>query len=134
LKNDIDMSEVDELLKEWAFFFRDRKRMEHCRSIEHRFQPHSEDYAKEGWGDMESSPKAKGTYQLLRALQTHEALMKLPKIQKWALTYAYCYPGLARGLVLRVMKKWVGQRVTWRVYQEQIDIGRFRVYAWLKNG
>lgn len=132
MKCDVDLSEIDELLREWAFFFRDRRRLESCRSIEHRFRPHSEDYAKEGWGDT-PPPEKKPSYILTRALKTHEALMKLPKVQKWALTYSYCYPGLPRGLVLRVLKKWTGKPLTWKVYVEQVDIGRFRLYAWIKN-
>lgn len=133
MKADVDLSEIDELLKEWAFFFRDRKRLESCRSIEHKFRATSDDFAKEGWGDKEAAPINKPTYLINRALKTHDAVMALPKVQRWSVTYAYCYPGLPRGLVLRVMKKWVGQPVTWRVYLEQIEIGRFRVYAWIKN-
>lgn len=133
MKCDVDLSEIDELLREWAHFFRDRRRLEHCRSIEHKYKPHSDDYAKEGWGDKAPPQERKTHYLMGRALRTHEALMQLPRIQKWALTYAYCYPGLPRGMVLRVLRKWVGQSVSWKVYVEQIEVGRFRMYAWLKN-
>ena len=134
MKCDVDFSEIDDLLREWAFYFRDRRRLESCRSIEHRFKPHSDDFAQEGWGDQEAPPpERKRLYIQARAIKTHEALMQLPKIQKWALTYAYCYPGLPRGMVLRVMRKWVGKSVSWKVYVEQIEIGRFRLYAWLKT-
>lgn len=131
---DLHLDEIDQLLREWAYFFRDRKRFERCKSIEHRFQAHSEDFAAEGWGDMEAVREQRPIYVLLRAFRTHEALMRLPKIQKWALTYAYCYPGLQRVMVLRLMKKWAGVQVTHKLFQEQVEIGRFRVYAWLKNG
>ena len=134
MKVDVDLSEIDELLREWAYFFRDRRRLESCRSIEHRFKAHSDDFASEGWGDVEAPPpEKKRIYILARAIQTHEALMQLPKMQKWALTYAYCYPTLPRGLVLRVMRKWVGKSVSWKVYLEQVEVGRFRVYACLKT-
>ena len=62
-------------------------------------------------------------------MQTHEAVMQLVKVQKWGITYTYCYPGLPRGLVLRCMKKWTGSRVTWKVFTEQVEIGRYRVAA-----
>lgn len=134
MNRDQDLSEIDELLREWAFYFRDRRRQEKCRSIENRFTAHSEDFASEGWGDMEAAPRERRPmYALQRALRTHEALMSLPKMQKWALTYAYCYPSLTRGLVLRMMRKWVGKPVTWKLYQEQVEVGRFRVYACLKT-
>lgn len=123
------MTEIDELLKEWAFFFRDRRNRERCKSIESRFQPHSEDFAKEGWGDMDATPSKPKNYLLLRALRTHEALQSLPKIQKWAITYYFCYPHLPRGMVLRCMKKWVGERVSWKVYTEQVEIGKLKVHA-----
>ena len=124
-----DLPEIDERLKEWAFFFRDRRRREHCFSIEHRYRPSSEDYAREGWGDPDAAPHSKPTFILLRALQTHEAVMQLVKVQKWGITYTYCYPGLPRGMVLRVMKKWVGRPVTWKLFVEQVEIGKYRVAA-----
>ena len=133
MKCDVDFNEIEDLLREWAFYFRDRRRLESCRSIEHRFKPHSDDFAKEGWGEQETPPEKKRSYIQARALKTHEALMQLPKMQKWALTYAYCYPTLPRGMVLRVMRKWVGKSVSWKVYVEQIEVGRFRLYAWLKT-
>jgi hypothetical protein len=127
-----EFSDIDERLREWAFFMRDRRRMESCRSIEHRYRPSSEDFAREGWGDDEAAPTAKPNFVLLRALETHEAVMQLSKIQKWSITYAYCYPGLPRGMVLRCMKKWVGRQINWKTFQEQVEIGRFRVIACLK--
>jgi hypothetical protein len=128
------MDEVDELLREWAHFFRDRKNLESCRSIEHRYKPHSDDYATEGWGDMEAAPQTtKRSYALLRALETHEAVMQLPKTQKWALTYHFCYPHLPRGMVLRVMKKWIGRHISWKTFQEQVEIGRCRVCVLVKR-
>ena len=122
------MPDVDERLREWAYFFRDRRRFDSCRSIEHRFRRVFGEGDPDGWGDLEKpAPDNRPKPQLLRAIETHEALMTLPKTQKWAITYAFCYPGLPRGLVLRCMRKWTGRPVTWRIYVEQIEIGRFRV-------
>lgn len=132
-RDDFDIA--DEFLWEWAHFFRDRRYLERCRSIEHRFQPHSEDFAKEGWGDQEAAPsQTKKSYLMARALRTHDAVMQLPREQKWAITYRYCYPALHKNLVLRLMKKWTGRRLNWKTYEETLEIGRFRVYAWIKNG
>lgn len=131
MKNDVDTSEVDELLREWGHFFRDRRRLESCRSIEHRFKPHSDDFSKEGWGEQ-TPPEKKPNYVLQRALKTHDQVMSLPKMQRWSLTYAYCYPSLPRGLVLRMLRKWMGQTVTWKVYLDQVEVGRFRVWAALR--
>jgi hypothetical protein len=124
--------EVDERLREWASYFKDRKRWERCKSIEHRYTPHSEDYAAEGWGDMESAPAApKPPVSVLRAIQTNDLIQQLDKKYKWAITYGYCYPSLPKHLVTRLMKKYTGIRVSWNAYLEILDIGRMRVYALL---
>lgn len=127
-----NLPEIDERLIEWAFYFRDRRRKESCRSIEHRYRPTSEDFAREGWGDPDAVRIVKPNFILMRALQTHEAVMQLEKVQKWSITYTYCYPGLPRGMVLRVMKKWVGRPVSWKVFVEQVEIGKYRVAAIIK--
>jgi len=125
-----EFSDIEERLREWAFYFRDRRRLERCRSIEHRYKPHGDDYAKEGWGDNEAAPTPpKQILNVLRVFETHEAVMQLSKIQKWSITYAYCYPSLPRGMVLRCMRKWVGRPVSWKVFVEQVEIGRYRVAA-----
>ena len=124
-----DLPEIEERLREWGWFMRDRRRLESCRSIEHRYRPIAEDFADEGWGDPDAAPKSKPNFVLLRALETHDAVMQLQKIQKWSITYAYCYPALPRGMVLRCMKKCVGKPVTWKVFVEQVEIGKYRVAA-----
>jgi hypothetical protein len=128
-----EFSDIDELLREWANFFRDRRRFEHCRSIEHRYQRKAGDADPDGWGDVEAAPKPpRPNFILMRALETHEAVMQLPKVQKWSITYAYCYPSLPKGMVLRCMKKWVGRPVSWKVFIEQVEIGKYRIAAVLK--
>src|SRR5687768_13481450 len=122
-----DLPEIEERLREWAFYFRDRRKLESCRSIEHRYRrmPGEDD----GWGDEDAAPAPRPNFILLRAFQTHEAVMQLSKVQKWSLTYAYCYPHLPKGMVLRCLKKWAGRQMTWKVFLEQIEIGRYRVAA-----
>lgn len=127
--------DLDERLWEWGYFFRDRKRLEQCRSIEHRFQPHSEDFAAEGWGDEEAAPSVQParSYRLPRAIETHDVIQQLDRKYKWVLTYGYCYPSLPRFVVLRALKKFTGSRLTWKSYLETLDIGRMRVYAMLSS-
>jgi hypothetical protein len=128
--------DLEERLWEWAYFFKDRKRLERCRSIEHRFQAHSEDFAAEGWGDMETAPSVAParSYRLPRAIQTHDVIQTLDRKYKWALTYGYCFPSLPKFVVLRSLKKFTGHRMTWNAYLEILDIGRMRVYSLLHRG
>jgi hypothetical protein len=134
LKRDFPIpEEIDERLHEWAHFFRDRNRLESCKSIEHRYKPHSDDYAAEGWGDKESAPSAapERSYRLLRALETHEAIGKVQVKYRWAITYAFCYPSLPRFVIIRLMKKWTGRRFTWKEFDEMVDVARYRISALL---
>ena len=124
---------ADEYLREWAFFYRDHKRRNHCKSIEHRYKRVSDDFAKEGWGDDEAAPESRPerAYRLLRAVLTHQAIMQTSKSHRWILTYAYCYPSLPKFVVLRAIKKWTGRRLTWKDFGEQLDIARMRIYTLL---
>lgn len=126
-------NDIDDRLWEWASFFRDRRRLERCKSIESRYRPHSEDFAIEGWGDVDAAPSVapKRNFVLLRALETHEVIQTLDKKYKWALTYGYCYPNLPRHLTLRLMKKYAQAYLSWAKYMELMNIGRIRVYALL---
>ena len=78
---------------------------------------------------MEAAPTQPKALNVLRAIETHEAVMTLNHMQKWSVTYHYCYPHLPRGLVLRCLKKWAGKPVTWKVFIEQVEIARYRVAA-----
>ena len=50
----------------------------------------------------------------------------------WAVTYSYAYPHLPKGMVLRVMKKWTGRRLSWKDFQDHVQIGVYRVAALLR--
>jgi len=126
-------SEVDERLREWAHFFRDRRRLDHCRSIEHRFRARSEDFAEEGWGDYEAVLRQRSTYRLDRALETHEAVQRLERGPKWAITLWFCYASLEKWRTLSTLRKYTGRRLNWRAYEDLVDAGRMRVWAML-NG
>jgi hypothetical protein len=137
VKREFDIPhEVDERLAEWAWAFRDRKRLETCKSIEHRFKATSDDFAIEGWGDTESAPSVAParSYSLRRALETHEVVQQLDRLYKWALTYGYCYPGLPRFVVLKAIRKFTGRRLTWAAYLDVLDMGRIRVHGLLCSG
>lgn len=127
--------DLDDRLWEWAWYFKDRQRLNKCKSIEHRFQATSDDFAKEGWGDTETAPSVRPVrnYRVLRALETHDVIQTLDKHYKWALTYGYCYPGLPRHLILRLMKKYSGRYLTWGKFLDELDIARMRVYSMLHN-
>jgi hypothetical protein len=135
----LDLDLTDERLREWAWCFRDRRQLERCRSIESRYKATSEDFAAEGWGDMDAAPSVRpGTsYSILRAVETQEALQQLDRIYRWALTYAFCYPHLPRFVVLRCMKKFTGRRLSWSKYLEVCEIGRIRLHTtasgWAQN-
>jgi hypothetical protein len=73
--------------------------------------------------------KARGW--ILRAIETEEAIRKLPVVQRWVLTYAFCYPNLPRFVVLRAMRKFTGRRLNWREFTDQLDIGRMRLYTFI---
>lgn len=128
-------ADLDERLWEWAHHFRDRQRLERCKSIEHRFQATSDDFAAEGWGDTESAPSVAParSYSLRRALETHEVIQQMDKLYKWVLTYGYCYPGLPRFVVLKAIRRFTGRRLTWGAYLDTLDIGRMRVYSLLSR-
>lgn len=125
-----DLHNTDELLREWAHFFRDRRKFEHCRSIEHRFRATSDDFGPSGWGDNEAAPAQRGpSWSLLRAFSTQDLLDRIPLESRWAITFAYCYPNLPRTIVLRLMKKWAKRRLNWKSYLDILDIGRMRVHT-----
>lgn len=107
--------------------------MERCQSIEHRYKPIAGDGDPDGWGDEQAAPTSpKPSVNVLRAIQTNDAIRQLPKMQAWSITYYYAYPHLPRGMVLRCLKKWIGKPVTWKVFLEQVEVGRFRVAAILR--
>ena len=128
--------DLDERLWEWAHHFRDRKSLERCKSIEHRFKATSDDFAAEGWGDTDAAPRVAParSYSLRRALETHEVIQQMDRLYKWVLTYGYCYPGLPRFIVLKALRKFTGRRLTWDAYLDTLDIGRMRVYSLLYRG
>lgn len=123
--------DLDERLWEWAYFFRDRRKLEACGSAEKHYKAHSDDFAIEGWGDVEAPPRTQPakSYRLLRALETHEQIQSLDKQYKWALTYSYCYPSLPKFIVLRLMKKYIGRHLNWKQYLDILDVGRMRVWT-----
>lgn len=134
-----DLPEIEERLRLWGSYYRDRHKWNKTLSIEGFFQPGSDDYIREGWGDPEKtpSPPPKRRNWILDAHQTQDALTTLSRtdggrILVWAITYHYAYPFLAKGLVLRVMRKYNGgQRMNWRSFELCVERGIYRVAALL---
>lgn len=129
--------EVDERLREWAAYHRDRHRWLRCGSAEGRYKRIAGEDDGEGWGDPESAPTvtvARPRDWILRAIETNVAIMGLQLVQRWAITYAYAYPGLPRFVVLRAIKKFTKRRLSWREYLDQVDIGRIRVWSTMASG
>lgn len=125
-----DLLWVDQRLHEWSRYFKDRAKYSACKSIESRFQASSDDFAVEGWGEP-STPRFAPPVDVRSALETHSAVSDLPKSQKWAVTFWYCYPDLERWRVLKAMRKYTGRRFTWKDFTGEIEIGRVRVAGYL---
>ena len=129
--NEIQLpNELDDRLKEWAAYFKDRRRWERCKSIEGRFNAYAPGSWDAGWGDPEALQTILPEIKLPRVLRTHECVMELPsKAQRWAVTFGYCYPGLDRYRVLKALKKYTGRRFTWNGYLDELDMARMRIWA-----
>lgn len=122
--------EVDERLREWAAYHRDRRRWLRCGSAEGRYKRIAGEDDGEGWGDIESAPQvtvARPRDWILRAIETNAAIMQLQVVQRWALTYAYAYPSLPKFIVLRAIKKFTKRHLNWQAYLDQVDIARIRL-------
>lgn len=123
--------DLDERLKEWARYFRDRRLFNRCMSIEGRFNPYAPGSWDSGWGDPGAVQAILPPVVVSRVLRTHECVQGLPKAGKWAITYGYCYPNLERWQVLKALKKWAGRRLTWNEYLDTLDMARMKVWAML---
>ena len=131
MNRDLDLDLVDERLRAWARYFKDRHIYSRAKSIEGRFNPFSKGAWDEGWGNQDEIPPAPipPRLDLASVLETHTAIHELDKAGRWAITYGFCYPNLDRWLVLKLMRKYTGKRFTWKQYLAALDAGRFRVYV-----
>lgn len=125
-----DLDWLEDRLIEWARYFRDRPRYSTCQSIESRFVVTQAERDANGWGDV-APPIVAKPVDVRSALQTHAAINLLPKSQKWAVTYGYCYPGLDKWRVLKLMRKYSGRRFTWRGYLDEVELGKMKVGFYL---
>lgn len=134
-----DLPETEERLRLWGSYYRDRYRWNKTLSIEGNFQPGSDDYIREGWGDPEKAPNPppKKRNWILDAHAVQDAVTRISRIEDgrllaWALTYHYAYPFLPKGLVLRVMRKHNGgRRMNWQTFELWVERGVYRVAALL---
>lgn len=127
--------ECDERLHEWSAYFKDRHKYSKAGSAEGNYQPHSDDFAIEGWGEQSKSAtqRRKKEGWILRAIETNAAIVQLEPVPKWSVTYFFCYPALPRFVVLRCLKKFTKRPLTWKQYLEAVDMGRLRVWAILNR-
>lgn len=128
--------ECDERLRLWGDYFRDRRRWLRCGSLEGHYRRRAGEDDGEGWGDVEAAPealRARPRDWILQALETNDAIMQLQLVQRWAVTYAYAYPGLPKFVVLRALKKFTRRHLNWREYLDQVDIGRVRVWTTISS-
>lgn len=123
--------DLDDRLWSWGRHYRDRTNWGHCGSAEGNYKPHSDDYAKEGWGDAPPPQRIAQarSNSVLEAIRTNEAIIKLDKVQKWSVTYFFCYPTIPRFVVLKAIKRFTGRRLTWKAYLEQVDLARMRLWC-----
>lgn len=133
---DLLPQELEDRLIEWARYFKDRHKYSRCASLEGNFNPHSPDSWDSGWGDPGAPRSVLPDINVLRAIQTNDAIVglgsdPLGRIYKWTITYHYCFPGLERWRILKAIKKYSGRRLNWKEYGEALDIARLRVWALL---
>jgi hypothetical protein len=121
-------SEADVLLREWAFYFRDRRGQRGtCWSLEGKYRKRGDEIGEDAWDSAPRDPAPETS--LLRALATHEVVKAMPLRSKWSVTYHFCYPHLERWQVLMFLKRWLGYRVSWKEHEEAVDFGRIRVVS-----
>jgi hypothetical protein len=130
--------ELEDRLIEWSRFYRDRHRFTKCASIEGNFNPHAPGAWDSGWGELGAPTAPLPAIDVLRAIQTNEALISLGgdstgKVYKWAITYHYCFAGLERWRILKAIRKYSGRRLNWKQYGEALDIARIRVWTLLNT-
>lgn len=82
------MSEDDlkDILKNWGRWARDKRHLNHCASLEHRYR------SPQTW--WPEDPKTE--CDILQAIAVQKVIARLGHDPAWALTFAYCYPGFDR--------------------------------------
>lgn len=116
-------------LYSWARYYRDRRKLGWCGSAEGKFRRTSEDFAKEGWGEPTPPPFQAPTRHraILEAIETNAAIVQLSTVQKWAVTYYYCFSYSPRHVVLKAMRKFTGTRLNWEQFIQHVDLAHVRL-------
>ena len=135
---DLVPRELEDLLIEWARWFKDRPNFAKCGSLEGNFDPHAKGAWDSGWGDPGAPTDVLPPVNVLRAHRTNDAIVSLGsdslgRVYKWAITYHYCFPSLDRWRILKAIRKYSGRRLNWKEYGEALDIARVRVWTMLLN-
>lgn len=79
-------NDLENRLRNWAAWARDRQSFSHCASLEHRYKSPQHWYPEE--------PKT--PVDILDAIALQKVIAGLGHDYAWALTFAYCYPGYDR--------------------------------------
>lgn len=112
-----DIEEARYCLREWAYYFRDRRRRLRTGSAEGAWR------SPQCWYPVAPKPD----YSLLRAIQTWSILRGLPVMNYRALTWRFCYPQLPLGIPLRALSRRAGYRINQREYENLVTLGEIRV-------
>lgn len=135
---DLVPREFEDLLVEWSRYYKDRRSLTKCGSIEKLYNRNMPGARDSGWGDPGAPEPTVAPVVVPRAIRTNEAIVGLGsdsmgRLYKWCITYHYCFPGLDRSRILRSLKKFSGRRLTWKQYGEALDIARMRVWTLLNS-
>ena len=123
--NAADLDETRLMLREWAWYFRDRHRTSRTFSAEGNWR------SPQVWQSPPPRPdyeprRAMRTWDLLRSIDHPPApIGKAPYYR--ALTWRYCYPTLAVGIPLRALGRRLGYKVNLRAFDDLVSIGEFRL-------
>jgi len=123
MRAEADVEEARERLREWAYYFKDKR---------HRIRAGS---AEGAWRSPQiwDPPEARPVRYLVRALHTWSILLAIPRLQYRALTFWYAHPEQQLFVVLRTLSRYAGHRVTKKEFTELVQIGEFRVQFLLYN-
>jgi len=112
-----DLETTRELLREWGWWAKDRRRRLRTGSAEGNWR------SPQVWHPVEPRP----AYSLLRAIKTWHMLRRLPTMNYRALTWRYCYPHVQVHIALRALSRRAGYRVNQRSYEDLVKLGEYKL-------
>jgi hypothetical protein len=123
-----DLEAAREALREWAWYYKDRKTRLRCGSIEKAYRSPQRDM----WDPPE--PRRDMNFHPLRAWRTWMHVRVLPSMCYRAITWRYCLNHLPLGMCLRSLSRATrrpdgsgGFKVNEQMYDEYVSRAEFRV-------